>query len=150
MVTKVEGGGGCRCGAVRYSVCGTPVMVEYCHCDSCRKSSGSVVAVLAGFRRKDFVLQAGSPTDYEATPGVNRSFCGVCGSPLFYENVAYPDDIYISLGSFDDAEALPADRHVWTSGRISWHDIGDDLPQFEQFSSESSAAEAIPYRTPEK
>jgi hypothetical protein len=37
--------GGCVCGAIRYKVCGLPVMVEYCHCYDCRKSGGSAVTV---------------------------------------------------------------------------------------------------------
>jgi hypothetical protein len=40
--------GGCVCGAIRYRVLGPPAMVTYCHCDDCRKNSGSIVSVLAG------------------------------------------------------------------------------------------------------
>ena len=123
-------------------------MVEYCHCDSCRKASGSVVATVAGFRRADFALTAGSPAYFASAPGVKRSFCGKCGSPLFYENEDYPEEIYVSLGSFDRPEALPPDRHVWASGKIDWYKIGDDLPQFAQFSGTGSAQGAVPYKKP--
>ena len=138
--------GGCRCGAIRYHFSGTPVMVEYCHCDSCRKASGSVVASVAGFRREGFNLISGNPTYFESAPGVKRSFCGVCGSPLFYENEDYPDEIYVSLGSFDRLEELPPDRHDWTSDKIGWYRIGDDLPQYAQFSGTGSAKAAVPYK----
>ena len=126
--------GGCRCQAVRYRVSGPPVMVEYCHCDSCRKSCGSVVSVLIGFQRAGFEILAGTPTYYNAIPEVRRSFCGTCGSPLFYEHSGYGDEVYISLGSFDHPEDLPPDRHVWVSGRVPWYEIHDGLPQHEQFS----------------
>jgi len=138
--------GGCRCGAIRYRVSGPPVMVEYCHCDSCRRSSGSAVTVLAGFPRDGFEILNGLPTYYESTPVVKRSFCGICGSPLFYENQEYPDEVYISLGSFDQPEQLPPDRHVWVSERITWHRIGDDLSQYDQFSGTGSAEGAVPYK----
>ena len=138
--------GGCRCGAIRYRVSGPPVMVEYCHCDSCRRSSGSAVSVLAGFPRDEFEILNGLPTYYESTPAVKRSFCGICGSPLFYENQEYPDEVYISLGSFDQPEQLPPDRHVWVSERITWHRIGDDLSQYDQFSGTGSAEGAVPYK----
>ncbi len=131
--------GGCRCGAICYRVFGPPVMIEYCHCDSCRRSSGSAVSVLAGFPRDGFEIITGSPTCYESNAIVKRSFCGICGSPLFYENQDYPDEVYISLGSFDQPEKLPPDRHVWVSERITWHQIGDDLSQFDQFSSTDSS-----------
>ena len=34
-------GGGCLCGAVRYSVSGEPVVQLYCYCTDCRKVSGT-------------------------------------------------------------------------------------------------------------
>lgn len=149
MAVRESFSGGCRCGAIRYHVSGPPVMVEYCHCESCRRSSGSAVSVLAGFSREGFEILHGSPTDYESTPVVKRSFCGVCGSPLFYANQEYPDEVYISIGSFDEPEELPPDRHVWVSEGISWHRILDDLPQYEQFSGTASPEGAAPYKRPE-
>ncbi len=130
--------GGCRCRAIRYRVSGPPVMVEYCHCDSCRKSCGSVVSVLAGFQRPDFEISSGIPTYYSSSSKVKRSFCGTCGSPLFYEHSDYADEVYISLGSFDHPEDLSPDRHVWVSDRIPWYEIHDELPQHSQFSRTGS------------
>lgn len=37
---------GCLCGAVRYTVNAAP-RVHYCHCDMCRRATGSAFAVLA-------------------------------------------------------------------------------------------------------
>lgn len=150
MTEKDIYNGGCRCGAIRFRVSGPPVMVEYCHCNSCRRSSGSVVSVLAGFPRSGFDILDGIATYYGSTRGVQRSFCGTCGSPLFYENQEYPNEVYISLGSFDQPEALPPDRHVWMSDRITWYQIGDDLPQHDQFSSTGAAEGAAPYKKPDK
>ena len=119
-------------------------MVEYCHCENCRKSCGSVVSVLAGFRRGGFEILRGIPTYYDSSESVERSFCGICGSPLFYENSEYPDEVYISLGSFDQPEELPPDRHVWESDRIAWYQIDDGLPQYKQFSRTGSTEGAVP------
>ncbi|MDH3692791.1 MAG: GFA family protein [Gammaproteobacteria bacterium] len=148
MTEKKLYNGGCGCGAIRYQVYGPPVMVEYCHCDDCRESSGSAVTVLAGFRQNGFEILDGLPLYYDATSAVKRSFCGTCGSPLFYENQDYPEDIYIHLGSFDQPEELPPDRHVWVSERISWHEIKDGLSQYEQFSSAGLPEGAPPYKKP--
>lgn len=138
MIESKDYEGGCRCRAIRYHVSGPPVMVEYCHCDSCRKSYGSVVSVLAGFQRLGFEIIGGIPAYYSSSPEVKRSFCSICGTPLFYENSDYPDEVYISLGSFDNPEELSPDRHVWESDRISWYEIHDDLPQHSQFSGTGS------------
>lgn len=140
--------GGCVCGAIRFKAGDAPAMVAYCHCDGCRKSGGSVVAVLAGFRRECFELVQGNPTSYGPTPVVQRSFCNTCGTPLFYENQGFPENIYIHIGSFDKPEALPPDRHTWVSERICWHKIKDELVQYEQLSNAGLAGNTPPYRQP--
>lgn len=127
--------GGCACNEIRYNVSGPPAMVAYCHCYDCRKSSGSAVSVLAGFHQEGFDLFTGKPTCFEATPAVKRSFCKICGTPLFYENQNFPENIYIHIGSFDHPEKLPPDRHSWVSERVSWHEIKDNLKQFDQLSN---------------
>ena len=94
-----------------------------------------MVTVLAGFQRPGFEILSGIPIYYSSSAKVKRSFCGTCGSPLFYENDDYPDEVYISLGSFDHPENLSPDRHVWESDRIPWYEIHDELPQHSRFSS---------------
>jgi hypothetical protein len=142
--------GGCACSAIRYEIYGPPAMVAYCHCDDCRRSSGSVVAVLAGFPRDGFDLIDGFPSYFSATPAVKRSFCKTCGSPLFYENRDFPENIYIHIGSFDEPGTLPPDRHTWVSERISWHEITDDLVQYEKLSNAGSPGNTPPYAKPGK
>ena len=141
--------GGCACNEIRYKVYGPPVMVTYCHCDDCRKSSGSVVSVIAGFQKSGFELINGNPTYFDATPVVKRSFCRTCGAPLFYDNLNFPENIYIQMGSFDDPRQLPPDRHTWVCERISWHEITDNLRQYKQFSNEGLAGNTPPYEVPD-
>ena len=141
--------GGCACNEIRYKVYGPPVMVAYCHCDDCRKSSGSVVSVLAGMQRSGFELINGKPAYFDATPAVKRSFCRTCGAPLFYDNLNFPENIYIQIGSFDDPHQLPPDRHTWVCERISWHEIKDNLTQYSQLSNQGLAGNTPPYRVPD-
>ena len=140
--------GGCICNAIRYEVYGPPAMVAYCHCDDCRKSSGSVVSLLAGFHKRGFSLVKGNPAYFAPTPIVKRSFCNICGAPLFYENQNFSENIYIHIGSFDEPERLPPDRHTWVSERISWHAIGDELKQYEELSNGGLADNTPPYEKP--
>ena len=140
--------GGCACGAIRYALSGSPAMVVYCHCDECRKSCGSVVGVMAGFERSGFELINGEPEIFKSTPSVKRSFCKTCGSPLFYENQNFPENIYIHIGSFDHPENLPPDRHSWVSERICWYKIDDDLTQYDQLSNAGLPDNTPPYNKP--
>ena len=140
--------GRCHCGVIRYRVKGKPIMVEYCHCESCRRLSGSVVTTFIGYTRESFEMIGGEPIYYQSSSRTRRSFCGVCGTRLFYENDDYPEDIYISVGTLGDIETWPPDRHVWVSDKVSWYVIGDDLAQYDGFSGSGAAVDGIYYNKP--
>ena len=145
MNSSEQYSGGCVCGEIRYQVAGPPAMIAYCHCEDCRKMGGSVMAVLAGFAREGFNLLQGDARSFGRLPGVLRSFCSTCGTSLFYENQSFPENFYIHIGSFDDPEQLPPDRHTWVSSRISWHKIDDDLTQYQCLSNSGKAGNTPPY-----
>ncbi len=65
---------------------GSPTVVVYCHCRDCRRFSGAPVSLFAGYRSKQVELTGGEPTAYESSPGVHRSFCGRCGTPVSFED----------------------------------------------------------------
>ena len=140
--------GGCFCGAIRYRVKNHPAMVAYCHCEDCRRSAGGVVAVLAGFAVDCHEAIRGELRQHVDEAGIERGFCGDCGSPLYYRNPNFAENIYIHIGSFDQPELLPPDRHTWVSQRIPWHRIDDDLAQYEQLSNDNRAGNTPPYRDP--
>ena len=127
--------GGCICGAVRYEAKGQSVMVELCHCRSCRHAVGAPLMAWAAFRRGDFAITTGAPTIYESSPGLERAFCGRCGTSLTLADDRFSDEIYVSLGSLDDAELFPPEFHIWRSHRLSWLETSDSLPRYVQFRS---------------
>ncbi len=86
--------GGCYCGDVRYEATGPSVLVELCHCRSCRRAVGAPVMAWAAFRHSEFAITAGRPTAYESSPGVRRTFCGRCGTSLTLADDRFPDEIY--------------------------------------------------------
>ena len=66
--------GGCYCGDVKYGATGTSVLVEFCHCRSCRHAAGAPLMAWAAFRRDEFAITAGNCTAYVSSPGVIRTF----------------------------------------------------------------------------
>lgn len=80
-------GGGCLCGAVRYSVSGEPVVQLYCYCTDCRKVSGTDGYAAYVVHRDDLTLEQGEPVRYSVTAKSGRTntrnFCGKCGSRLW-------------------------------------------------------------------
>ncbi len=128
--------GNCRCGEIRFEVAGQPVLVEFCHCRSCRHSAGAPLMAWAGFAYNDVVFVQGNPTIYQSSPGVNRSFCGRCGTPLTLTDERFSDEIYVALATFEDAKAPLPEFHIWRSEKLPWIETADDLPRYIRFKSD--------------
>jgi len=90
----------------------------------------------AAFEQDALAIVEGSPTAYGSSPGVMRTFCGRCGTPLTLSDQRFPEEVYVALASFDNPEALPPEFHIWRSHRLSWLETTDDLPRYTQFKSD--------------
>ena len=86
--------GHCLCGKVRYRAIAAPIWVAYCHCPSCRRATGSVIAPYAGYRPQDLVFEGEAPARYASSPDAVRQFCSTCGTPISYESPRWPDQIH--------------------------------------------------------
>ena len=126
--------GGCQCGAIRYKVSGDPVYVALCHCEDCRKSSGTPMSHWSAFAENDVTVTVGEPRDYQSSENGTRSFCATCGTGLLYRNPAMlPGLIDIQASTLDDPSALPPQIHVQTADRVAWLDGIEALPKFERY-----------------
>ena len=122
--------GRCYCGATTISATQMPHAIAYCHCTDCRRVTGAPVAAFAAF---DEAAVTFSPSDghrVTANPGVARSFCAACGSPLAGRYKYLPGQIYIGLGVLDQAGDLAPELHAHESERLTWLHIDDDLDRF--------------------
>jgi hypothetical protein len=70
---------------------------------------------------------------YESAPGIHRTFCPDCGTPLSYE-AEWQGQVIVGLfvGTLDNPELFPPERHVFDLDRISWFDVADHLPRYHQ------------------
>ncbi len=126
--------GGCHCGAIRYEVSGTPQHVALCHCSDCRKSAGAPMVAWAAFDEDELKLTKGEPKTFNSSGETWRSFCGDCGTGLFYRNQTFlPGIVDIQSATLDDPDALPAGAHIQTAERIKWMETAHTLPVFERF-----------------
>jgi hypothetical protein len=82
------------------------------------------------FPTEGFAFVRGAPVRYRSSPPVVRSFCGACGTPLTYEHADFPGEVDVTTASLDDPNAFPPADHTWTSERIAWLALADDLPRF--------------------
>ena len=123
--------GGCLCGRIRYQSSGMPYKVSYCNCNTCRKSTGAPTIVWIMYDQGLVNFTKGAPRIYQSSPGVERGFCGVCGTPLWWQGQW--DDKLISMvtvGSMDDPSIYPPDRHSECNNQIEWFEIADDHPRY--------------------
>ena len=128
--------GGCHCGAVRYTLQASPLSVQHCHCESCRKSIGALHATLAIMRRDKVEIEgAENLTKYRTSPGFEQQFCRTCGCNLF----AYDDDeatlFYVDLptldGGLDPGHPREMESHIFMSSRATWEHVSDAIPHYE-------------------
>jgi len=125
--------GSCLCGAITYESGDLVAPIVNCHCETCRKAHGAAFASVGRVTRNEFRWVSGEERlrQFESSPGKLRHFCSECGSHLMAERVDQPV-VLLRLGCLDsDPHAHPA-LHIWTSDASAWHEIHDDLPQYEQ------------------
>jgi len=121
--------GHCYCGAVKFEISGKSEWVGHCHCESCRRHSGSVMTTFAGFDEDQVIFTGAMPNRYSTDDGVTRSFCGQCGSPVAYQSVDQANQIHMQLGLFDNLESLAPQDHSFLDEKVSWLHADEHLPQ---------------------
>ena len=120
--------GGCLCKAVRYSARGPIARVNHCHCEMCRRTSGTIAATSATVPLAGFAL-TGKPAEYRASGFATRTFCASCGSTLFWQRDG-DATIDLAVGTLDDASGLAATRHDHVEGRLAGFSLDPHLPEF--------------------
>jgi len=111
------------------------VALTRCHCSVCRKESGASFATLAHVRRERFRLISDEGLinpGYEWTPGHSRSFCKRCGSPA-PKYIEATRMVSVPAGLLDDDPGVRPSMHVFTSSKVAWVDLNDDLQKYEKW-----------------
>lgn len=136
--------GGCLCGAIRYRATAPALRGVICHCSICRRHSGAPALAFVHFPIASFTWIKAEPSWYRSSRYAERGFCPTCGSTVAMREEVLRDRVQVCVGSLDTAAGVHIDDHVWTSERIPWFDVKDELPRFPKNSS------AVPSRAVEK
>ncbi|MGE0502077.1 MAG: GFA family protein [Rhizobiaceae bacterium] len=122
MPQDVERSGGCLCGAVRFVVRGKPLRVGRCHCQDCRRTSGSAFSFFAVWPRSALTGK-GRLSSFDG-----RSFCRKCGSRVVHLR---EDEAELMVGSFDAVPSdLTLDYELWIVRRENWLDAHPGAVQY--------------------
>src|ERR1051325_9726002 len=128
--------GSCLCGAITFEVDRIVGPAEFCHCNRCRKVSGSnalltMVAKTTEYRfltGRELVRSYDAPILYQP-PAYRATFCGNCGSPVPAPDPP-GDSMEIPAGAFDDDPGVKPDKYIFVELAPAWDDLPDDLPKY--------------------
>jgi len=123
--------GRCYCGRIGMRAKRAPEIVAWCHCADCRRFTGAPAAAFAGFAESAVRFDPDEGRVVSPVPGVRRSFCPECGSPLASRFEYLPDQVYVPLGVIDQADELEPTLHSYEARRLPWLHIQDTAERFE-------------------
>jgi hypothetical protein len=133
---EIKLSGGCHCGAVKYILNASPLSVQHCHCETCRKSTGALHATVGIIQRDKIVIEGVDKLiKYRTSPGFEQQFCRTCGCNLF----AYDDDdttfSLVNLPTLDNdqdpAHPKEMESHIFMSSRATWEHVSDVIPHYD-------------------
>ena len=129
-------GGGCRCGAVRYTLALHALPRTYaCHCRDCQTWSGSA------FSQQTFLPEAalsvtGPLSVYELTTPSGRfskqRVCGVCHTRIYNSNSARPGVVVVRAGTLDQSDRLDVVAHIWVKRKQPWLNLPEGVPTWPE------------------
>lgn len=121
--------GRCLCGHYRFEATEQALWIAYCHCESCRRATGSPVSCYVGLREHGVRFNRQPPV-FASSPPVQRTFCEHCGTPLYYAAEFFPGELHLFRSNFARPEAYRPTRHVLFNEHEPGFDVYDDLPRY--------------------
>lgn len=127
--------GGCLCGAVRYTCDAEPIISGHCHCEDCRRSSGSGHCSHLLVPESSIVIKGelkGYSRAADSGNLVERFFCPTCGAAVCSRNAGMPGMVALRASSLDDLEVFKPQMHVYAASAASWDARDPALPAFDK------------------
>lgn len=130
--------GKCLCGNVSYTCHTEPKAILNCHCEDCRRSTGSVFGTNL-FVPEDEVEIDGKLSSYSHTSDSGstmiKRFCNNCGSLLFGNNSAKTGVLSIRAGTVDQSNLIEPTVNVFMESKVPSTSIDQTLKQVPKMPS---------------
>jgi hypothetical protein len=122
--------GGCQCGALRYQITASPLMIYACHCTNCQRIAGSAFGLPVTITEDSLKFTVGEPqrVTWRSEAGNERygTFCGSCGCRIAHGQTPSNGMLSLRAGTFDDLSWVVPAGHTWTRSAQSWFEFGVD------------------------
>ncbi len=130
--------GSCLCGEVTFEIEGDFENFYLCHCERCRKDTGSAHAANLFSSTAKLRWLSGkekSKTFNFRSEGHIKSFCTNCGSAL--PNIQMDGNLLVvPAGSIDSNINIKPQGHIYYASKANWDTELEKVPKFEELPNE--------------
>lgn len=130
--------GSCLCGNVTFEVEGDFEHFYLCHCEKCRKDTGSAHAANLFSSKAKLNWLSGKNhvrTYNHKNEGHIKSFCEICGSAL--PNIQMDGNLLVvPAGSLDSNVDIKADGHIFYASKANWDQDLEKVRKYKDYPSE--------------
>ena len=127
--------GSCLCGGVKYEITRNFDRLFFCHCQQCRKITGSAHASNLFVDGDSFKWLKGEELVKQyKTHGrdFTKAFCRECGSGVPYRG-SNSKKIIVPAGSLDGEPQFACQSRVFYAEKTRWYQTGPDTMTFDGF-----------------
>lgn len=122
--------GRCLCGTIRFEIDPPVQACVTCHCESCRRQCSAPMTAYVGVLDSQWRWTQGQPKVFRSSPGVERSFCPDCGTPLSFRSQKMSGVMHLYVSALDRPEDFAPTLHVAFEEKLPWLKLADGLPTF--------------------
>lgn len=126
--------GSCLCGSIKFEITGDFEKFFLCHCEYCRKDTGSAHAANLFSSTATLEWLSGECNirifDFESSGHV-KSFCSHCGSAL--PNIQTGGGLLVvPAGSLDNDVPVKPQGHIFISHKANWDEDLHNIQKFDE------------------
>ena len=130
--------GSCRCGRVRFTVRGKPLLTMACHCTGCQKMTASAFSLSSLYPSDAFEIVEGEPVLGGMRASPRHFFCPDCMSWLFTRLVETEAFVNVRATMVEGVQAFRPFMETYTSEKLPWATTGaarsfEEFPASEQY-----------------
>lgn len=130
--------GGCTCGAVRYRINRSPLLVHCCHCSWCQRETGTAFALNALVETGAIALLGAAP-EVVLTPSLSGKGqkimrCTTCRVAVWSHYASLDTKLaFVRVGTLDQPALCPPGVHIFTASKQPWVTLSADTSRYEAF-----------------